>query len=908
MPTSERLFLIDGSSQMYRAYHAMRGGGLSGPEGKTTHAVYIFVTMLRKLIQDHQPAYLAASFDLAGPTFRDELVSDYKANRRPMPPDLAEQIPWVHEACEAMGVPIITSQRFEADDVIGTLATRAAAAGFEVAIVTGDKDFFQLVHDGIKVYNPRDDGAWFDAAAVKEKFGVTPEQVVDVLALMGDSIDNIKGVPGIGEKGARDLIAQYGTLESLLLHAGEVSNKRYREGLQQHAEDARRSRELAQIRTDVPVEFDPQALRYRGPSRQRLFEHFTRMGFRSLVMEYAPTAETVGKDYAIVDRVEALRALAGDLRAAGRFALRVLPDAPSSMRSGIVGMSFALAPRRARYVPIAGSAPEGLFANAGTAEGEATGGVDLADAVALLKPVLEDEAVLKIGHDLKFDVIVLARHGITLRGFGTDTMLASYLLDATRSSHPLEELALEHVGYKALREEDLCGRGAKSVSFRAIPVDAALNYAGERADLALQLTDVLGGLLEKENLATLYRDLEMPLIPVLVDLERAGIRVDGRALSAQARHVEQELSSRSAQIFEMAGEEFNINSPQQLSRILFDKLQLPSLKKNVKTKTASTAVEVLEELALAHDMPRLILEWRALQKLKGTYIDALPQLVNPDTGRVHTCFNQAVAATGRLSSSDPNLQNIPIRTELGRQIRGAFIADPGHVLISADYSQIELRVLAHLSGDSALIDAFSRGEDIHDRTAAKVFGEHSGLGEHELRRRAKIINYALLYGKTAFTLAKDIGVTQQAAQDFINAYFAGFPAVRAFIDDLLATARQTGVVKTMFGRRRLVPELTSRNGQIRSAAERVATNLPIQGSAADILKRAMIDVHRELADGSPGARMILTVHDELLFEAPRERADEIAALVKDVMERAVPLKVPLTVDVGIGESWKEAKS
>jgi DNA polymerase-1 len=415
--------------------------------------------------------------------------------------------------------------------------------------------------------------------------------------------------------------------------------------------------------------------------------------------------------------------------------------------------------------------------------------------------------------------------------------------------------------------------------------------------------------LRDEDLETVYATLELPLVPVLVAIERAGVRIDGPALSAQAQHVEQELASRSARIFEMAGEEFNINSPQQLSKILFDKLQLPATKRNPKTKTASTAVEVLEELALVHDLPRLILDWRGLMKLKGTYIDALPRLVNPETGRVHTCFNQAVAATGRLSSSDPNLQNIPIRTELGREIRRAFIADPGHVLISADYSQIELRVLAHLSKDAALLDAFTRGEDIHDRTAVKVFGENSGLSEHELRRRAKIINYALLYGKTAFTLAKDIGVSQQAAQDFINAYFAGFPAVRAFIDNLLATARTTGVVKTMFGRRRLVPDLKSKNGQIRAAAEREAVNMPIQGTAADILKRAMIDVHGSLErDLSGRVRMILTVHDELLFEAPKEIADEAAARVRQSMEAAVKLDVPLTVDVGIGENWKEAKS
>ncbi len=904
---SQRLFLIDGSSQMYRAYHAMRGGGLSGPGGRSTHAVYIFVTMLRKLLADHAPQFIAASFDLAGPTFRSEMATDYKANRAPMPSDLAEQIPWVHEACEALGVPILTYERFEADDVIGTLAAQAVGAGFEVAIVTGDKDFFQLVHDDLKVYNPRDDGTWYDAEGVKEKFGVAPEQVVDVLALMGDSIDNIKGVPGIGEKGARDLIATYGNLDALLEHAGEVSNKRYREGLLAHAEDARQSRTLARIRTDVPVSFDAEGLRYRGASRERCFELFTRLGFRTLVTEYAPDAQTIGKDYVVVGTPEALAQLAADLRAAGRFGFRVLPDTPSAMRAGIVGLAFSTGPRQARYVPLTvRRTDDSLFASEN--HDTALTALDLFDALAVFKPLFEDPSLAKVGHDIKFDAIVLERHGVVLAGVETDTMLASYLLDATRSSHPLEELSLEHAGYRALKEEDVCGRGAKAIAFAQVAPDRALDYAGERADLALQVSGRLRTMLQAEKLEEVYRELELPLIPVLVAIERAGIRIDGPSLAAQSQHVDQELASRSASIFARAGEAFNINSPKQLSEILFDKLQLPALKRNAKTKTASTAVEVLEELALAHDLPRLILEWRALQKLKGTYLDALPQLVNPETGRVHTCFNQAVAATGRLSSSDPNLQNIPIRTPLGREIRGAFIADPGHVLISVDYSQIELRVLAHLSGDAALIQAFSEGEDIHDRTALKVFGTNSGLGENELRRRAKIINYALLYGKTAFTLAKDIGVTQQAAQDFINAYFAGFPAVRAFIDDLLTTARESGVVKTMFGRRRLVPELTSRNGQIRGAAERVAVNLPIQGSAADILKRAMIDVHRALPSiGGGRTRMILTVHDELLFEAPREGAEEAAAALRELMERAVPLRVPLTVDVGIGENWKEAK-
>ena len=507
--------------------------------------------------------------------------------------------------------------------------------------------------------------------------------------------------------------------------------------------------------------------------------------------------------------------------------------------------------------------------------------------------------------------MVLARHGVAMQGLETDTMIASYLVDANRSSHPIEDLALEHTGYKALTEEDVCGRGAKSLSFAHIPVQAALDYAGERSDLALQLAPALRAIMDREELTPVYDQLEHPLIPVLMAIERAGVRIDGVALASQAQHIDEELYVRARRIYELSGEEFNINSPKKLGEILFDKMGLTTetLKRTSKTKAHSTAFDVLEELGQFHELPRLVLEWRGMMKLKGTYIDALPQLVNPETGRVHTCFNQAVAATGRLSSSDPNLQNIPIRTQIGREIRRAFVAEPGHVLISADYSQIELRVLAHLSGDEALLEAFTQNIDIHDRTALKVFGADSGLSTHELRRRAKIINYALLYGKQAFTLAKDIGVSREDAQAFIDAYFAGFPSVRAFIDGLLEEARQTGTVKTMFGRRRLVPDLNNRNGQVRAAAERAAVNMPIQGSAADILKKAMIDVHAALPSVAGGrARMILTVHDELLFEAPKEAADETADAVRQLMESAVALEVPVTVDVGIGENWKEAKS
>jgi DNA polymerase-1 len=900
------LFLIDGSSQMYRAYHAFRGKGLSNQEGHTTHAVYVFVTMLRKLISDHHPEYMAASFDLAGPTFRDRIVTDYKATRQAMPDDLAEQIAWVHEACEAMGVPIVTAPGYEADDVIGTIALRAAADGFDVAIVSIDKDFFQLVHDGVRVYDPREDGAWFDAQGVIEKFGVKPSQVVDVLALVGDTSDNVAGVPGVGKKGAVDLITAHGSLDALLDNAAELAQRKYREALIAHRADALQSRELVTIRTDVPLEVDLQSLRYRGASRERCFELFSRLAFRTLVNEYAPDAQSVKKDYALVTSLAALDALIGELRTAGEFAFRVIPNEPLAMRAGIVGIAFSTRDREARYLPLGhqGSVPAGdLLAGA-----DAPAQVDAAAALDRLKPLFEDAAIRKIGHDLKFDTIVLARHGIALAGLAFDSMLASYLLDATRSGHPLEETSLEHLGYKALTEEDLCGRGAKAIPVARVTPETALNFAGERADLARQLSNRLAPLLVTDQLDTVYRELEMPLIPVLSAIEQAGIRIDGPALASQSQHIEQELARISSRIYLLAGEVFNVNSPKQLGEILFEKLQLPALKRTGKTRSASTAVDVLEELALTHELPRLILEWRGLHKLKGTYIDALPQVVHPQTGRVHTCFNQAVAATGRLSSSEPNLQNIPIRTELGREIRRAIIADPGHVLISADYSQIELRVLAHLAGDETLTEAFREGEDIHDRTAMKVFGPHSGLDPHELRRRAKIINYALLYGKTAFTLAKDIGVPKEAAQEFIDAYFAGFPKVRGFIDSTLRQARETGVVKTLFGRRRLVPELNSRNGQIRAAAERETVNMPIQGTAADILKRAMIDLHSELPRQGLRARMILTVHDELLFESPREEAAAAAEVVRERMERAVELSVPLTVDVGIGENWRDAKS
>lgn len=890
------LFLIDGNNQMYRAYHAIRG--LTGPDGRSTNAVYGFVTMLRKLLADHQPGHVAAAFDLAGPTFRSEMADDYKANRAPMPDDLVEQVPLVHDACAALGVPVLTHEGVEADDVIGTLARKAEAAGFDVAIVTGDKDFFQMVGGAIRVFNPRDDGTWYDTAGVEEKFGVAPDLVVDVLALTGDSVDNVKGVPGIGEKGARDLIKEFGSLDLLLEGAGRVSQKRYREALLSHADDARKSRALVTIRADVPIAVGLEALAFRGPDRARCYELFSSLGFRSLVNDFAPTAATVVKDYRILESLDDVRALAEELRGVERFAVRVVADGQDPLRATLVGVAVSPATRQGRYIPLGHRALD------------SSGNLQTGPALDLLRPLLADAGRAIAAHDTKFDAIVLRRHGVDVGGRWFDTMLASYVIDSTRAPHAIEDLGLEHLGYRAVSEQDAFGKGARAVSVADVPASAVLDYVCERADLARQLADRLEPQLDELGVGSVYRELELPLVPVLMAIEQAGVRIDTGALAALSKRLDTEMSALTSKIFDLAGGPFNINSPKQLGDVLFEKLQLPATKKTGKTRTPSTAVEVLEELAGSHAMPQLVLEWRAMQKLKGTYVDALPGLVDPSTGRVHTSFNQAVAATGRLSSSDPNLQNIPVRTGLGREIRRAFVAAPGYVLISADYSQIELRVLADLARDEALIEAFKRGEDIHDRTALAIFGAESGRSRKEARNTAKMVNYALLYGKTAFTLARDIGVTQQAAQAFIDAYFAGFPGVRRFVDRTLEDARATGVVRTKFGRRRPVPDITSRNGQVRQAAERVAVNMPIQGTAADILKRAMIDVHHALAaqTGGTHARMILTVHDELLFEVPRSDADAMAALVKTVMEGAVPLAVPLTVDVGVGENWDEAKT
>ena len=900
MADAPTLFLIDGSNQMYRAYHAIRG--LTGPDGKSTNAVYGFVTMLRKLIADHQPAYIGASFDLAGRTFRSQLAADYKANASAMPGDLAEQIPWVHEACAALGVPVYTAEGFEADDVIGTLAQQGGGAGISASRSSPATRTSSSWSATASASTTRATRALGSTGGVKEKFGVAPAQVIDVLALMGDSIDNVAGVPGIGEKGARDLIAGFGSLDALLARAGEVPQKKYREGLQTHADQARQSRELVRIRTDVDVPFDAEVFRYRGPVRGALL----RAVLEARIPHAGHRVRADGlldcqKDYAAVATPRGARGARAD--AASRPAASRCASSPTARRvcaPRSIGLVFSMAPRQARYVPLG---HEGFAGGAS---------LDRSAALEILRPVLEDPAVGKVGHDLKADAVVLcaARHRPRRPGVRHD---AGELPDRR---HQIEPGARADRARAARLQGADPGRslrqGRQGAALRAGAGRRILDFAGERADLALQLAAQLEPMLAEQELET-----RLPR-------SRAAARADsGRPRAgrhprrrrarwpSQAALVERELTERSATIFALAGEEFNINSPKQLAEILFDKLKLPVLKRTGASRAPSTAVEVLEELALGARPAAPDSRVAGAGQAEG-HLHRRAAAVDQSGDRTRPHLVQSGGRGNRAgsSSSDPNLQNIPIRTEIGREIRRAFIAEPGHRLISADYSQIELRVLAHLSGDETLIAAFARGEDIHDRTALKVFGENSGLDPHELRRRAKIVNYALLYGKTAFTLAKDIGVTQQAAQEFIDAYFAGFPSVRGFIDQTLddARAHRRGQDDV-----RPAPAGAGADEQERpdSRRRRARGGQPADPGHGRRHPQARDDrrARPRSRARSLSARMILTVHDELLFESPADQsAGGRGAGARDACPRAVPLKVPLDVDVGIGENWKEAKS
>jgi DNA polymerase I len=883
------LLLVDGNNLVYRSFFAIPP--LATRRGVPTNAVLGFANVLRKILSDETPSFAAVTFDAGGRTFRHERFQAYKANRPPTPDDLKQQIPYTRALCDALGLSVLEVRGIEADDLMGTLARRAVEAGYRVDIVSSDKDLLQLVGNDVTVIHPVKYDR-LDVEGVREKFGVPPEQVVDVLALMGDSIDNIPGVPGIGEKGARKLVHEWGSLEAILAHAAEVKNKRQREALEEHREQARLSKELVTISCDLDLDLKLEDLQYRGPNQERAYQLFEELEFTSLLKDYLPREEVdVSATYDAIETDRTLGEFLDRARKRGRLALWLElergPDRFDPWSEHLAGVGLALEKGEGVFV-----SPKGVL--------------DEASLLSRLSPLVADPRVAKVGHEIKRAVTFFEARGSRFAGIGCDTALAAYVLNPTRRSQDLSDLSLEFLQRPLTPEAELGGAQGVLPGMEAASSDQSATRArgyAERAERMLRLSDLMDERIEDEELERVYRELELPLIEVLSSMELAGIAIDREEFQKMSSELALELERLTAEIYELAGVEFNINSPRQLAEILFDKMNLPSFKKTTKQRVASTRVDVLEELAASFPFPRKVLDYRSLAKLKGTYVDALPTLVNPKTGRIHTTFNQTVTATGRLSSSDPNLQNIPIRTELGRRLRRAFVAAPGFQLLSADYSQIELRVLAHLSKDEALIEAFRAGEDIHDRTARQVFGD-AALSDSEKRRRAKIINFSIIYGKTAFTLGKEFGVPTREAQAFIDAYLDRYPRVRVLLDEIVRDTRRTGKVRTLFGRQRYVPEIGSRNRNTRSAAERVAVNTPVQGTAADLIKKAMIDLHRNLRDEKLRARLLLQVHDELVLEVPDEELERAAKVVRETMEGVYPLEVPLKADIKSGRSWE----
>jgi DNA polymerase-1 len=890
------LILVDGSSYLYRAFHALPP--LSTSRGEPTGAVYGVINMLRKLLSDYDPEHIAVVFDARGKTFRDEMFEAYKANRPPMPEELAAQVEPLLTAVQAMGLPLLQVAGVEADDVIGTLAQRAASQGIPAVISTGDKDMAQLVDDHITLINTMT-GTRLDAQGVKEKFGVPPERIVDYLALVGDTSDNIPGVPRVGPKTAAKWLAEFDSLDNLIAHAGEIKGKAG-ESFREHLEALELSRQLATIRCDLELEQGIEALRRQPPDTATLRELFQQLEFRSWLKELLAAEESAARPddlavtYETVLQQSQLDRWLEQLARAGVFAFDTETTSLDYMQARIVGVSFALEPNRAAYVPLAheyAGAPAQLDRDA---------------VLAQLRPLLEADAPGKLGHNLKYDMSVLANHGIALAGISHDTMLESYVLDSTASRHDMDSLALKYLGHKNISYEEVAGKGARQLNFREVPVEQAAPYAAEDADITLRLHEALWPRLQSvPALEKVYRDIDLPLVPVLSRIERTGVLVDTRMLARHSEELTRRLREIEAEAQVVAGQPFNLGSPKQIQEILFDKQKLPVLAKTPKG-APSTAESVLQELALDYPLPRLILDYRSLSKLKSTYTDRLPERVDPDTGRVHTSYHQAVAATGRLSSSEPNLQNIPVRTEEGRRIRQAFVAAPGCRMVAADYSQIELRIMAHLSRDEGLLKAFASGEDIHRATAAEVFGVPLAQVNPDQRRSAKAINFGLIYGMSAFGLARQLGIAQPAAKDYVDLYFARYPGVKAYMDATRAKAHEDGYVETVFGRRLYLPEINTRNMQRRNAAERTAINAPMQGTAADIIKLAMIRADRWLHGQTSGARMIMQVHDELVFEVPERELDRVCEGVRACMEEAGSLSVPLVVDIGIGGNWDEA--
>jgi DNA polymerase-1 len=906
-----RVFLIDGYALIYRSFFAMIQRPLTTSRGENTSAAWGMTRFLQKIMESHSPDYLGVVLD-AGTSKREELYPAYKATREKMPDELRASLPRIEAILRGFRIPVLSLPDHEADDVIGTLAVQAAARGLEAVIVSGDKDFYQLIGPGIALLNPGRGGPngieeeWVDEANASERLGVPPSQVTDYLALIGDSSDNVPGARGIGPKTALQLLAEFRGVEELLARVGEVKGKRAREALEQYRDDVVLSKELVTIQKDLPIDLDLEALRVVEPDRDALRDIFLELEFSSLAREYAaadPVLTTAAGDYHLVGSTAEVEALVERARAAGSFAIDTETTALDPVRADLVGMSIALEPGTAYYLPFGHRRPGELELG----DGDWSNLPPLTDpALRPLAALLGDSGVATVGQNMKYDLLVLRRAGVSLRGLDFDTMIASYLLDPGRREHGLDSLALQHLNHRTTTYEELCGKGKGQVPIAEVPLERVVEYAGQDADLPLRLREIFQPDLERFALDRLFSTIEMPLIPVLAEMEWTGIRIDQEFFAALGQRLERELGTIREEIYKEAGGEFNISSTPQLREILFERLGLPVLKR---TKTGpSTDASVLEELASqGHRLPVLLLEYRQLDKLKGTYVDALPALVNPETGRIHTSFNQTVAATGRLSSSDPNLQNIPVRTELGAEIRKGFIPADGHVFLAADYSQIELRILAHLSGDPSFVTAFREGADIHRQTAALVFGVPAAEVSPSMRDAAKTINFATIYGIGAFALAQRLGTPVAEARRFIDAYFERFPGVRRYLDDQIEHARQAGYVETLSGRRRYIPEIRSDNFNVRQFGERAATNAPVQGTAADIIKLAMIEIHRALEERGSGAKMILQVHDELVFEVPETELETTRDLVTTIMEAAFQLDVPLVVDTGVGRSWYECK-
>ncbi|MEK6680165.1 MAG: DNA polymerase I [Nitrospirota bacterium] len=883
------LYLIDGNSYIYRAYHAVRS--LATSKGLPTNAIYGFTNMLLKIVKEKKPDYLAIAFDVKGPTKRHIEYEQYKAHRPEMPKDLVQQIPYIHKLVEAFNIPAILMEGYEADDIIGTISKKMEK-DFDVIIVTGDKDMLQLISQNIKIYDTLKDKV-YEEKDVVERFGVAPDKVVEIMGLMGDASDNIPGVHGIGEKTAIALIAEFGSIENLLANVDKIKKPKLSEALKGSADIARLSRELATIILDCPVEINLNEYKKKEPDNALLIGLLKELEFTSLLKQISGEASSLeNKRYSTVLKEDALLELIKKIKEKGGLSIDTETTSEDPMLAEIVGISISIEKDEGFYIPVSHrylGAPEQLKKEW---------------VLNQLKQLLEDDKIKKIGQNIKYEIIVFKNHGINLSGASFDTMVASYLLNPNKYSHGLNNIALEYLNHIMTTYKDVTGTGKGQKNFSEVDIETATNYSCEDAEITYQLAKLLGPMLKEQGLERLFYDVEVPLISVLARIEMNGVKVDTDFLSSLSKEVDAQLNDIVKRIYSLAKGEFNINSPKQLSEVLFTRLGLKPVKK---TKTGhSTDEEVLKTLASQHELPKELLDYRQLTKLKSTYIDALPRMVHPRTKRIHTSLNQTVTSTGRLSSSEPNLQNIPIRTELGKRIREAFVAEEGKMLLSADYSQIELRILAHLSGDEVLIDAFKKDEDVHTRTAMELFGAAPDKVDSNMRRFAKTVNFGIVYGMSPYGLSSDLGIPVDEAKAYIDNYFVHYKGVKGFINKTISEAKEKGYVTTMLNRKRNIPELMSANGATRNFGERMAVNTPIQGSAADLIKMAMINIDKRLDKERLKSMMILQVHDELVFEVIEDELEIIKELVKKEMENVMPMSVPIKVDIGIGKNWSEA--